>query len=65
MSLGAAHGTVCAIMSKRPAAPATASSSKPSLEGAPKIDVSLEDKNMVPYKYVEMLFKQVRPFQRV
>ncbi|NXF44348.1 UT2 protein, partial [Oceanites oceanicus] len=55
---GCCSWTVCAFITKRPAAPATASPSKCPLEAAAKIEFSLEDKNIVPYKYVQMLFKR-------
>jgi len=64
-SVAAVHGTICAFIIKRPSAPATGNSSKHPLKGASKTEVRLGHKNMVPCKYAEMIFKQVRPFQKL
>lgn len=63
MILGAAHATVCAFVTKRPAAPATGNTSKSPLEAESKIEFSLRDQNMVPYKNVWVFFKHIGTLQ--
>lgn len=56
VSLCAAHGTICAFITKNPAAPASACPAKCPLGAAPKTEFILGDKTMVLFMFRLVFF---------